>query len=141
MRFYISKKKNKEMARFSEEECAIADNKHFGKRGRWQEYNYYLRAVDKGQILGILHYSLQAGVMEITTVIVLHTNQRKGVGRALMNKAEKIAQKNNAHKLYLKTGKDWDSIKFYEKIGFQQTGELKSHYLKRDWLEFSKFIK
>ena len=58
----------------------------------------------------------------------------------LIEKAGEDAKKKGVHKLYLTTGDGWKSVEFYKKLGFIQTGELKKHYLKHDWLEFSKFL-
>ena len=128
------------MRAFAEKEWAIADTEHFGRPSRWQEQHSYIRAVDNDKILGVLHYSFKAGVMEIETVIVSHNQQGQGVGSELMMKAEEVARREGLHKLFLSTGEGWTAVGFYKKLGFTQTGKLKKHYLKRDWVEFSKFL-
>ena len=141
MRFYTSKGKNKEMVAFSDREWSIADKNHFWKSGRWIEDVHYIRAVDDNVILGILHYCIKAGVMEIVSIVVSHSMHRQGIGRALIEKAEKIAKQKGVHKIFLTTGVGWDAINFYEKLGYQNTGELKKHYLMQDLLIFSKELK
>ncbi len=128
------------MKSFSDKEWAIADTEHFGKPSRWQEENYYITAIEKNELVGVLHFNIKAGVVEIITIIVTHKHTNQGTGTKLMEKVEIIAKNKKAHKLFLITGKGWKSANFYKKMGFKQTGELKKHLLKKDWLEFSKFI-
>lgn len=140
MKYYTSRNKNKAMQDFSAREWAIADKNHFTNKLSWNEINRYIRIVANGKILGMLHYSLKAGVMEIITLIVDHTNQQQGIGSLLLRKAEAVARKNKVHKIFLYTGKDWDALKFYGKSGFKITGELTNHHQKRDWLILTKLI-
>ena len=140
MKLILTKKKTNPIKVFTESEWAIADTEHFGRPSRWVEEDAYLRAEENGKILGVLHYSFKAGVMEIETVIVSNERKREGIGTLLMQRAESEARRKGLHKLYLITGKGWSSIKFYKKLGFIQTGELKKHFLGKDWLEFTKFM-
>lgn len=140
MQLRVVKRKSLIMKDFSEKEWAIADTEHFGKPTRWHEKNSYIKAQDNGEIIGMLHYSIKAGVIEIITLIVSHEHRNKGIGTALLKRIEKLAQKEKVHKLYVITGKGWKSEDFYKKIGFIQTGELKKHFLKKDWVKFSKFL-
>lgn len=140
MKFVVSETKTKEMLEFGEREWAIADTEHFGKPGRWKEEHIYISAIDKDEIVGMLHYLLKAGVMEIVTLIVSYNHRKQGVGIGLMREAERIAKERGLHKLYLITGEGWDSNEFYRKSGFIQTGELRTHFMKENFIEFSKFI-
>lgn len=128
------------MTSFSDKEWSLADTIHFGSPGGWDEESCYIRAVDEGKIVGMIHYILKAGVLEIATLIVSHKYRNRGIGRSLIEKVENIGKKKGIHKLFLLTGKGWKEVDFYKKMGFIQTGELKKHHLKRDWLELSKFI-
>lgn len=128
------------MQSFSKKEWTISDKKHFGGQFDYHPIEGYIRAQENNIILGVLHYRIQAGVMDIVSFIVGFDYQKKGIGRALMKNAEEFAKKNKAHKLYLLTGVDWEAAKFYEKVGFVQTGILKNHHMNKDWIELSKFI-
>jgi N-acetylglutamate synthase-like GNAT family acetyltransferase len=134
------KHKSTAMKDFSKKEWAIADTKHFGRPSRWHEKDFYIKVLDQGKIVGMLHYSIKAGVVEIITLIVSHEKRKKGIGVALIKKVEQLAKKEKAHKLYLITGKGWESEDFYKKMGFTKTGELEKHLLKIDWIEYSKFL-
>ncbi|MCL4354506.1 GNAT family N-acetyltransferase [Patescibacteria group bacterium] len=140
MKLILTKRKTKEMKDFSRKEWNIADKKHFGKKISWDEKQSYIRAEENNEIVGMIHYKITKGVMEIVTLLIGHNRQRQGFGKKLIQKVEQIAKKNNCHKLYLITGVGWNSIKFYKAMGFKETGKLQKHYLKKDWLEFSKFI-
>lgn len=140
MNIKVVKRKSKSMITFSEEEWAIADTEHFGKPSRWREGHYYIKSLQHNTIVGLLHFSIKAGVIEIITLIVSHKNRDQGIGRSLVEKLEAIAREKNEHKIYVITGEGWKSNMFYEKMGFIKTGELKNHLLKKDWVEYSKFI-
>ena len=60
--------------------------------------------------------------------------------KVLEQKAVEITKKQNGHKLFLMTGKDWEAIKFYETLGFEKTGEINNHYFNGDFIELTKFI-
>lgn len=128
------------MQSFSKKEWTISDKKHFGGRFDYHPIEGYIRAQENNIISGILHYKIQAGVMDIVSFIVGVDYQKKGIGRALIKSAEELAKKNKVHKLYLLTGIDWEAAQFYEKVGFIQTGILKNHHMNKDWIEFSKFL-
>lgn len=57
-----------------------------------------------------------------------------------MEEVERIAKRHNAHKLYLQTGKDWESVPFYESLGYKITGELLNHYFHQTFVELTKFF-
>ena len=130
----------KGMKEFTEREWATVDTEHFGRPSRWTEEDMYIRAEEDGEIQGVLHHKINGGVMEIITIIVSEKHRGQGIGSMLILKAEENARQKKAHKIYLTTGDGWKSVEFYKKLGFIQTGELKKHYLKHDWLEFSKFL-
>lgn len=140
MRFLLFKKKTKKEKEFSEKEWALADIEHFGEPYHWKEEGFYIKAVDKGEIVGLIHYEVKAGVMEISTFIVSHSKRNEGIGSMLLQKVEKVAKTNNIHKLFLVTGKGWKAEKFYQKNGFVKSGILKNHFLHKDWTIYSKYM-
>lgn len=140
MQLQVVKNRSSAIKAFSDREWAIADTEHFGKPSRWQEENYYLKALDKNNLVGLLHYSIKAGVVEIITIIVSSKHRNQGIGTMLMKRVEALAKVKRVHKLFLLTGKGWKEMDFYKKMGFIKTGELKRHLLEKDWLVFSKFL-
>lgn len=125
---------------FVKKEWPIADTIHFGRQIQWSKEKQALLAKDNEKIVGVLELTMQAGVMYIDELIVDSTKQGQGIGTALMKKAEDIARSNNLHKIYLDTGKNWPAVKFYESLGYQQTGVLPKHYVGIDYLIFTKFL-
>lgn len=140
MKFLKSKKRSKNATAFSKKEWEIADLEHFGKASGWSEKGYYIQATEGDKILGLIHYTIISGVIEISTLIVSHNHRGKGIGTKLINKIEDIAKKDNVHKIYLVTGDGWKAENFYQKMGFEKTGEHKNHYLHKDWIIYSKFL-
>jgi ribosomal protein S18 acetylase RimI-like enzyme len=63
---------------------------------------------------------------EVTHIMVRHDAQGKGVGRALVETAERAAQQSGLDELVLVTPPDLAAVRFYEHLGWQCTGELKS---------------
>lgn len=125
---------------FVKREWKIADTIHFGKEIEWKKNHQALIAKENEKIIGVLELTIQAGVMYIDELIVASSKQGQGIGTKLMEKAENIARENKLHKIYLDTGDNWDAVKFYEKLGYQQTGVLPKHYVGIDYIIFTKFI-
>ncbi len=99
-----------------------------------------LKAYERKEILGTMELKVEGGVGAIKTLLVSYQNHRLGIGRKLMHEAEQITKRNNGHKLFLTTGKNWDALHFYKALGFEQTGVQKNHYFDVDFVEMSKFI-
>jgi ribosomal protein S18 acetylase RimI-like enzyme len=59
-------------------------------------------------------------------LIIPEALRRKGLGRKLMEQAEKIARTRNLTGIWLDTF-DFQARPFYEKLGFTIFGELKDH--------------
>jgi len=125
---------------FVKKEWKIADTIHFGKEIQWKKEKKALVAKDDNEIVGVLEFTMQAGVMYIDELIVANTHQGKGIGTMLMQHVEEIAKENHLHKIYLDTGENWPAVKFYENLGYQQTGVLSKHYVGLDYIIFSKFL-
>ncbi len=141
MRIQVLREKTKEVRDFGKREWKIADKEHFDNPGEWKEEKYYLVAFDKeGNINGTLGMEIEAGTAHVKTLIVSKDKRRSGIGRELMLKAEEVSRKNNAHKIYLQTGKDWQAVNFYKSLGYKITAEIPMHHFKKDYVMFSKFL-
>lgn len=140
MKIAVLKRKPKAMKAFDKAEWKHYDQEHFGREIKWDPKVYFLKAYAGGRILGTVELEINGGVGEIKTLLVEHTTQRQGVGRALVSKAEKITKDNGGHKLFLTTGEGWRAVSFYKAIGFEQTAKLPNHYFNVDFIEMSKFI-
>ena len=78
--------------------------------------------------------------MFVNDIIVSKSKRGQGIGRELIEKAEIFAKRLGGHKMYLVTGKDWESRKFYEALGFAATGEFKKHFRKKDFVIYEKLV-
>lgn len=134
------KQVSKPLSEFNHKEWPLADIEHYGQILDWNVKKFNLVAYDNESIIGTLSFKIEVGVAYIGTLIVAKNMRGNGVGKKLMNETEEIAKSNSAHKLYLQTGKTWDSIPFYERLGYKITGELPNHYFHQDFVELTKFL-
>lgn len=140
MKIKISTKGSKKLKAFNKKEWPTANIEHFGHNQDWNTKHYVLEMYENQDLVGILGLKIEAGVAHIGTMLVAKNKRRKGIGRLLMEKAKQISKQNVAHKIYLQTGQDWQSVKFYEKLGYKITGQLSNHYFQKDFIEFTLFI-
>lgn len=125
---------------FNLKEWHGVDIEHYGKTVEWNEKNFLYKATEDGNIVGTISGKHESGVVYISTIIVAADKRGKGIGRYLMEKAEEFSKKEKAHKLYLTTGKNWESVKFYESLGFKKEADLPNHHFHKDFVIYSKFI-
>jgi len=140
MNIKITSKTSKKLKEFNKREWPEANIEHFGHNKDWNTKHYILEAYEGKNIIGTLGMKVEAGVAYIGTMLVSKDQRRKGIGKKLMEKAKHIAKKDKAHKIYLQTGVDWQSVHFYEKLGYKITGKLLNHYFNQDFIEFTLFI-
>ena len=136
----IIRSTNKNIEDFNLKEWAKADVEHYGREVDWKVKKYVFVAEENGKIVGTLRIKVKAGLVEIRTIIVASGHRSKGIGKVLMEKTEEIAEKTGAHKICLKTGKNWKARKFYESLGYKKAGDLPKHYFKHDFVEYCKFL-
>lgn len=125
---------------FEKKEWAIVDAEHYGKPVVWTKKYFHLIAEKEGETVGSLRLEVSSGVAYVDAIIVGHDTVGKGVGKALMEKAEEIAREQQSHKIFLNTGKDWEAPKFYEKLGYKKSADLPNHYFHVDFIEMTKFL-
>lgn len=141
MKLKVLKRKTKELENFTKREWTNADQEHYGKVKDFTPRKYIIVALDENrEILGKATLVIVAGVAEAKEVIVAQSVRGTGIGKSLLAKVEELAKKHKAHKLWLNTGKEWRSEKFYQKLGYKKTGKLPNHFARRDFVEYSKFI-
>lgn len=113
---------------------------HYGEIVDWVEKDFIFKALIDNQIIGSAKGKFEAGVIYLQTIIVSKKHRRKGIAKMLLDKIFEWAKPYNAHKIMLFTMPSWDSCKFYESLGFRLAGKLPNHYLKRDFVIYSKDI-
>ena len=141
MRISVLRKKTKEIENFNKKQWPIADKENYGPEKRWIEEKYYILSKENNNnILGILLLVVVCGLGHIETLIVSSNHRKKGIGRELIQKAEKISQKKGCHKMHLETGKSWSAFKFYRKMGYEIEAELPKHFFKQNVVIFTKYL-
>jgi len=91
-------------------------------------------------MVGNINAKYEGGVVYIKNLIVAKEKRHQGIGRKLVEKVEKEGKRLGGHKIFLWTGKKWDTHNFYRKLGYKKTADLPKHYLKQDFVIYSKFI-
>ena len=85
---------------------------------------YLLTARSGSKLVGLLR-AVGDGltIIYIQDIIVLKSFRRQGIGKKLVNQT--LKKYENVRQILLLTDEQPDTIMFYEKVGFQQTKELK----------------
>ena len=85
---------------------------------------------DEGQIQGLLGFRIRENLEEvsrfgeISAIVVNHDSRRNGVGRFMMDYAEKLGGEFHCKGMWLVSGfaRKEEAHKFYEQLGYQTTG-------------------
>lgn len=140
MTIQISKTTKKETKKFNKEAWREVDIEHYGEQVRWDKKKFKFKATENDTIVGTIHGTFEAGVLYIDSLIVAKDKRGLGIGKKLIEEAEAFGKKLGAHKVFLVTMEGWEAIGFYKHLGYSKTGDFEKHYLKRDWVIYSKFI-
>lgn len=141
MKISLSKRKTPAIRKFEEAEWPMSDEQHYGTKDvDFKIHPYYLSATDGGDIVGAMEGKIQGGVCTINDLIVASSKRGQGIGKKMMAAIEKYAAENNAHKVRLITGDGWPAMKFYEKLGYKETGRRLNDMMHVDFIEYTKFI-
>ncbi len=116
------------------------DIDHYGRPIKWISEPLIFKAKEKGIIVGSVKAHYDMGVVYVKNLIVARGKRKQGIGRELMERVEQQGKKLGAHKMYLYTMERWDSTVFYKKLGFKKTADIKKHYLKKDFVVYTKYI-
>jgi len=133
-------KKHSEIKKFMDTEWKKRDFEHYGGPVNFITEKFSLKAVEGETIIGALIFKIDGGVAFIDELIVSFDRQREGIGEELILKVESIAKEYNCHKVQLHTGVDWKARKFYERMGYKKTNNLPDQYLRRDFVEYTKYL-
>lgn len=131
---------SKEWTDFEKKAWVEADTEHYGRSIDWDSKDFHITAIENDALTGSLRLNIKAGVAYIDAIIVDKEYRGKGLGKELILEAEKLSKENEAHKIYLQTGKIWSSVSLYEKLGYIITSELPNHYIHVDFVEMTKFL-
>ena len=136
----ISKATKSQIKTFNIKDWHGVDVEHYGKPIEWNEKPFLYKAVNDGKIVGTISGKHESGVVYVGTLIVAANERGRGIGKLLMQKAEEFGKNENAHKVYLTTGKEWKASKFYESLGYKKEANLSNHHFHKDFVIYSKLI-
>lgn len=136
----IQKSTKKGISALSDKLWGDAIAKHYGSQVSWIEKDFIFNATENQETIGIVEGKFEAGVLYINDLAVAEDYRGKGIGKALLRKAEDFGKKIGAHKAYLITGDGWDVEKFYQNNGYKKTGSLLNHFLHKDFVIYEKII-
>lgn len=129
-----------EIREFDKKEWRKANVVFYGSSVVWVGKRFIFKATKDGKIIGAAKGNYKAGVVYINAMIVDEIERRRGVGKKLIEKIGNWGKHLGAHKIFLFTMEEWEANKFYRKLGFKKTGDLPKHFLKKDFVIFSKYI-
>lgn len=133
-------KKESDIKKFMDEEWKKWDLEHYGEQINFITEKFSLKATENEAIIGALIFKIDGRVAFIDELIVAFDRQGEGIGEKLILKAESIAKEYNCHKVQLHTGVNWRARKFYERVGYKKTNNLPDQYLRRDFVEYTKYL-
>lgn len=143
MKITFLKRSNKKLSEFKKREWEIIHPAHYGEKLDWNYWSVQkirIKAEEKGKIVGGLSGHIMAGVFNIEELIVDHDKRGMGIGKVLMEEAEKFARKKRVHLMYLETGENWQALKFYEKLGYKKATLLKNYFSKKNFWLMLKYL-
>ena len=80
----------------------------------WHEQQHEIAATRDGDIVGVLHLRIAASLAHVDSFFVAATERRRGIGRALLARAETVANYYNCHKVTLEVPADLPARTFFE---------------------------
>lgn len=137
------KTKTKKFKDFKKKEWKLVHPEHYGvelDEEYWDTKHLFLEAIEGKKIVGVITSEYMAGVLYIPELIISHNHRGKGIGKVLLEKAERWVKNQGGHEVYLLTGKKWRAKDFYKKLGYKIAAEMPKHYSKTDFVLLRKFL-
>lgn len=143
MKISSLKRKSRSFRDFKKKEWELINIEHYGKEldeEYWRRKPLISKAVNNGNLVGVLCGQLMAGALDVAELIVKHDERGRSIGKKLMVEAERWARKQKAHEIYLVTGANWKAVKFYKNLDFQIAAKLPNHFSRTDFYLMRKFL-
>lgn len=106
----------------------------------WDVQRYALAAFDNEMVVGAVVFKIDAGLGKVTQIITAGDHRGKGIGRALMQRAEEICRREGCHKVSLKTYWNSEAQRFYQEQGYMVEGILRRDTHGIDMCQMCKFL-
>lgn len=112
----------------------------WGFRVVWHEQRHELAALEGGEVAGVLGLRIAASLAHLETLIVEPARRRRGIGSALLARAEEVANYYNCHKLVAEVLATGAGRAFLEACGYKVEAVLPQHTWKLDVAVMRKFL-
>jgi ribosomal protein S18 acetylase RimI-like enzyme len=112
----------------------------WGFRIIWHEQRHEFAATVDGAVVGVLGLRIAASLAHVESLIVAPERRRRGVGRALLDQAETVANYYNCHKMTLEAPAALPARAFFEDCGYKVEAILPQHTWKLDVAVMRKFL-
>ena len=112
----------------------------WGFRIVWHEQTHEFAATIDGAVVGVLGLRIAASLAHVDSLIVAPERRRTGIGRALLERAEAVANYYNCHKMTLEVPAARPPRAFFEACGYKLEAILPQHTWKLDVAVMRKFL-
>lgn len=112
----------------------------WGFRIVWHEQRHEFAATIGGTVVGVLGLRIAASLAHVDSLIVAPEQRRTGIGRALLERAEAVANYYNCHKMTLEVPAARPPRAFFEACGYKLEAILPQHTWKLDVAVMRKFL-
>ena len=106
----------------------------------WHEQSHEFAALDGDTVVGALGLRVAASLAHLESLIVAPEYRRRGIGRALLERAEVLANYYNCHKVVVEVLAVSGARRFFEACDYRLEAVLPQHTWKLDVALMRKFI-
>jgi GNAT superfamily N-acetyltransferase len=106
----------------------------------WHEQLHEFAATRDGVVLGVLGLRIAASLAHVDSLIVAPEHRGTGIGRALLERSETVANYYNCHKMTLEAPAGLPAQAFFEACGYKVEAILPQHTWKLDVAVMRKFL-
>lgn len=106
----------------------------------WHEQRHEFAATRGETIVGVLGLRIAASLAHVESVIVAPAERRRGIGRRLLESAERLANYYNCHKMTLEAPAALPARAFFEACDYKLEAILPQHTWKLDVAVMRKFL-
>ena len=106
----------------------------------WHEQTHDITATRDGLLAGALNLRIAASLAHVEALYVLPAHRRNGFGRALLARAEEIANYYNCHKVSAAVMNASPALQFLLGCGYHLEAVLPQHTFKLDVAMVRKFL-
>ena len=106
----------------------------------WHEATYGFAAMDGDRVVAAATLRVYASLGDVQRVVVDPQYRRRGIGRALLERAADVANYYNCHKMTMLVPHQSAAQLFFEACGYHAEAVLPQHTFKLDMAVMRKFL-